>query len=62
MLKSGYLAREGKEMSIVRVFQLPDSIQIATAIVANCDAFLTNDVALKNVTEIRAIVVCKLEV
>jgi predicted nucleic acid-binding protein len=43
-------------------FQLPDSIQIATAIVANCDAFLTNDVALSKVTEIRAIVVCKLEV
>lgn len=42
-------------------FQLPDSIQIATAIVANCDAFLTNDVALNKVTEIRAIVVCKLE-
>jgi predicted nucleic acid-binding protein len=43
-------------------FQLPDSIQIATAIVSNCDAFLTNDVALKKVTEIRAIVVSKLEV
>jgi predicted nucleic acid-binding protein len=43
-------------------FQLPDSIQIATAIVSNCDAFLTNDIALKKVTEIRAIVVSKLEV
>jgi predicted nucleic acid-binding protein len=42
-------------------FQLPDSIQIATAIASNCDAFLTNDVALKKVTEIRAIVVSKLE-
>jgi predicted nucleic acid-binding protein len=42
-------------------FQLPDSIQIATAISSNCDAFLTNDVALKKVTEIRAIVVSKLE-
>jgi predicted nucleic acid-binding protein len=42
-------------------FQLPDSIQIATAIVSNCDAFLTNDVALRKVTEIRAIVVSKLE-
>jgi predicted nucleic acid-binding protein len=42
-------------------FQLPDSIQIATAIVSGCDAFLTNDVALKKVTEIRAIVVNKLE-
>jgi predicted nucleic acid-binding protein len=42
-------------------FQLPDSMQIATAIVSNCDAFLTNDVALRKVTEIRAIVVSKLE-
>jgi predicted nucleic acid-binding protein len=43
-------------------FQLPDSIQIATAIVSGCDAFLTNDIALRKVTEIRAIVVSELEV
>ena len=43
-------------------FQLPDSLQIATAIVSECDAFLTNDVALKKVTEIRAIVISDLEV
>ena len=43
-------------------FQLPDSIQVATAIASGCDAFLTNDVALGKVTEIRAIVVSKLEI
>ena len=43
-------------------FQLPDSLQIATAIVSECDAFLTNDIALKKVTEIRAIVISDLEV
>jgi predicted nucleic acid-binding protein len=43
-------------------FQLPDSIQIATAIVSGCDAFLNNDIALRKVTEIRAIVVSELEV
>jgi predicted nucleic acid-binding protein len=43
-------------------FQLPDSIQISTAIVSGCDAFLTNDIALRKVTEIRAIVVSELEV
>jgi predicted nucleic acid-binding protein len=42
-------------------FQLPDSIQIATGIVSSCDAFLTNDIALRKVTEIRAIVVSELE-
>jgi predicted nucleic acid-binding protein len=43
-------------------FQLPDSIQIATAIESNCDAFLTNDIALRKVTEIRTIVVSELEI
>jgi predicted nucleic acid-binding protein len=43
-------------------FHLPDSMQIATAISSNCDAFLTNDIALNKVTEIRAIVVSKLEI
>ncbi len=43
-------------------FQLPDSIQIATAIESNCDAFLTNDTTLRKVTDIRAIVVGELEV
>ncbi len=43
-------------------FQLPDSIQIATAIESKCDAFLTNDIALSKVTEISAIVVSDLEV
>lgn len=42
-------------------FQFPDSIQIATAIASNSDAFLTNDIALKKVTEIRPIIVSKLE-
>jgi len=35
---------------------LTDAFQVATAIVAECDAFLTNDTALKRVKEIHAIV------
>jgi predicted nucleic acid-binding protein len=42
-------------------FQLPDSMQIATAIVSGCDAFLTNDIALKKMTGIEVIVVSDLE-
>ena len=38
----------------------PDAVQVATAIETNCDAFLTNDAALKRVTEIRIIVVGEL--
>jgi predicted nucleic acid-binding protein len=36
---------------------LPDSLQIAAAIAAQCDAFLTNDLDLRRVTELRVITV-----
>ena len=39
-----------------------DAIQIATAIHAGCDAFLTNDVKLKRVTELRIIIVSEIDV
>lgn len=38
----------------------PDAAQIATALIANCDAFLTNDEKLKRVNEIRVIIVGEL--
>ncbi|MCC5664290.1 hypothetical protein LC653_10260 [Nostoc sp. CHAB 5784] len=41
--------------------QLPDALQVAAAIIAGCEAFLTNDAALKRVTELRVLVVCELE-
>jgi predicted nucleic acid-binding protein len=34
----------------------PDALHIATAITSGCDAFLTNDLALKRVTEMRVLV------
>jgi predicted nucleic acid-binding protein len=39
----------------------PDALHIATALLANCDAFLTNDRALKRVNEIRVILLDDLE-
>lgn len=39
----------------------PDAIQVATAILEGCEAFLTNDERLKRITEIRMIVVGELE-
>jgi predicted nucleic acid-binding protein len=36
---------------------LTDAFQIATAIIAGCDAFLTNDVDLKRVTDIPILIV-----
>ncbi len=36
--------------------KLPDSLQLAAALTANCDAFLTNDSQLKRVTELQVLV------
>ena len=40
--------------------QTPDAVQIATALETDCDAFLTNDAALKRVVELQIIVVSEL--
>ncbi|MBD2354935.1 hypothetical protein H6G41_09915 [Tolypothrix sp. FACHB-123] len=42
--------------------KLLDALQVATALVAGCDAFLTNDVALQRVTELRILVLAALEI
>jgi predicted nucleic acid-binding protein len=42
--------------------KLADSFQVAAAIVAGCDAFLTNDSALKRVSGITILVLGELEV
>jgi predicted nucleic acid-binding protein len=36
--------------------QLPDAFQIAVALAARCDVFLTNDAILKRITELRVLV------
>ena len=38
----------------------PDALHVATALAARCDAFLTNDLAIKRVTEIRVLVLDEL--
>jgi predicted nucleic acid-binding protein len=40
---------------------LTDAFQIAIALTTNCDAFLTNDITLKRVTEINVIVLDETE-
>ncbi|MEH2289846.1 hypothetical protein [Nostoc sp.] len=42
--------------------QLPDALQMAAAIIAGCETFLTNDTALKRVIELMVLVVGKLSV
>ncbi|HOF86563.1 MAG TPA: PIN domain-containing protein [Armatimonadota bacterium] len=39
---------------------MPDALQIATAINTQCDAFLTNDLDLRRVTELRILTVAQL--
>jgi len=39
----------------------PDALQVATAIAAGCDAFLTNDSGLHRVSELRVLVLDQLE-
>lgn len=41
---------------------LPDALQLAAALAAGCDAFLTNDLALKRVVELTILVLDELEV
>jgi predicted nucleic acid-binding protein len=39
----------------------PDALQIATALEAGCEAFLSNDAGLRRVTELRVLILDDLE-
>ncbi len=39
----------------------PDALQVATALAAGCDAFVTNDAALQRVSELQVLVLDQLE-
>jgi len=41
--------------------RMPDALQIAVALSAGCETFLTNDLALRRVTELRVLVLDELE-
>ena len=41
--------------------RMPDALQIAIALGAGCEAFLTNDTAVRRVTELRVLVLDELE-
>jgi predicted nucleic acid-binding protein len=58
-------ASVSQKAALIRVrygLKLPDALQVATALVAGCDAFLTNDAALQRVTELRILVLSALEI
>jgi predicted nucleic acid-binding protein len=56
------IARDAARIRVRYNLQLPDALQVATALTAGCEAFLTNDTALKRVTELRILVVGELVV
>lgn len=55
------IAERAAELRSRYRMKLPDAIQIAAAIGEHCDAFLTNDRRLAQVTEIRVLVLDDLE-
>lgn len=55
------IAQRAAEIRAKYNLKLPDALQIATAIASKCEAFLTNDVQLKRVMELRVLVVSELE-
>ena len=51
----GETGRRAAELRARHNITLPDAIQIAGALVAGCEAFLTNDATLKRVTDLSVI-------
>ncbi|KDR58162.1 type II toxin-antitoxin system VapC family toxin, partial [Limnospira platensis] len=55
------IAREAARVRVRYNLQLPDAFQIATALNAGCQAFLTNDAQLKPIAELKILLVSELE-
>jgi predicted nucleic acid-binding protein len=56
------IGSKAAELRVNYGLKLPDALQIATAIEAGCDAFLTNDRMLSRVMELQVIVLGDLDV
>ncbi len=54
-------ARCAAELRAKYQIRTPDALQLASALTASCDAFLTNDAKLQRVTEVRVLVLALLE-
>lgn len=54
------IAEQAAELRAKYRLRTPDAIHVATALVLKCDAFLTNDLALKRVTELKILVLDEL--
>ncbi len=56
------IGRHAAELRAYYNLSLPDALQVAVALHAGCNAFLTNDTGLRRVTEIRMLVLDDLHV
>lgn len=54
-------ARRAAELRAKYQIRTPDALQVAAALTAGCDAFLTNDAKLQRVTELRVLTLDQLE-
>lgn len=55
------IARRAAELRAQYNLRTPDALHIATALIGNCDAFLTNDRQLRRVTEIPVLILSDLD-
>jgi len=55
------VAERAAELRARYQLKTPDALQVAVALHAGCDGFLTNDLGLKRVTEVRVLVLDELE-
>jgi predicted nucleic acid-binding protein len=55
------IAETAAELRARHSLRTPDAIQIAAALSARCEAFVTNDAALKRVSELRVILLDEIE-
>jgi predicted nucleic acid-binding protein len=56
------IAVRAAELRATYNLKTPDALHVASAIVAGCDAFLTNDSGIKRVTEINILILDELEI
>lgn len=60
-IASSDLAIQAAQIRARYNLQLPDAFQVAVALTAGCEAFLTNDVTLRRVTELHVLVLNELD-
>ncbi|MEA5570523.1 type II toxin-antitoxin system VapC family toxin [Calothrix sp. UHCC 0171] len=56
------VSQKAAEIRVRYNLKLPDALQVAVALVAGCDGFLTNDAGLQRVTELRILLLSALEI